>query len=102
VTTANWSRYRTIIEEPAASNSIEALSEAHERFSDQWDGFVWLVARQPKEISLKKTVGGVDYRLSHREGNAQYNLPDIAVIFLYDDDSVTIVDVSVWVLHKSE
>lgn len=91
-----WRNYRTVVEETEASEEIAKLKQQHPRFEEQWDGFVWLVARKPVEISLGKIIDGVTYRLSHRAGDARSNLPDLAVLYTFDDTSVTILYVSVW------
>ena len=93
---AGWLRYRSVIEEPAASEAIDALKRKHERFSEQWDGFVWLVARHPENISAKNNVNGIEYHLSHRSGDKRYGIPDLSVVYTFDDDTVTIIDVTTW------
>ena len=92
-----WSTYRTIIEEPAAKLSVDRLSKLHERFEDQWEGFTWLVAREPEAISMHKRVGNTVYRLAHRSGDKDYGLVDIAVVYTFDDETVTIYDVQAWI-----
>ena len=92
----NWSGARTVIEEPSASASIDRLSKAHERFADQWEGFKWLVAREPESVSMHKRVGNTVFRLAHRAGDKSCGLVEIAVVYTYDDDTVTIYDVQAW------
>lgn len=91
-----WLRYRTVIEEPAASESIDALKRKHERFPELWEGFVWLVARHAENISAKNNVNGIEYHLSHRSGDNRYGIPELSVIYTFDENTVTIIDVASW------
>lgn len=93
---SDWIRYRTVIESKQASLSIESLGEKFDRFEAQWNGFVWLVSRNPEEISRKKLVNNTEYRLAHRSGDMNVGLPDISVIYTYDSDQVEIIDVEAW------
>ena len=95
---ADWQpRYRTIVEEPEASISIDRLKRVYERFEKQWEGFIWLVARTPEKISLRMIYQDQEYRLAHRKGEIELGLPDFAVVYHYDEDYVRIIDVKVWV-----
>ena len=94
---ADWQpRYRTIVEEPKASVSIDRLKREYERFEEQWEGFKWLVARTPAKISLRTTLQNQGYHLAHRKGEMAQGLPDFAVVYQYNEDYVRIIDVEVW------
>jgi len=93
---SDWIRYRTVVESNKASLSIESLETKFERFEDQWNGFVWLVSRDPGKISRKNIVNNIEYRLAHRSGDMSVGLPDIGVIYIYDDNEVEIIDVEAW------
>lgn len=91
-----WSSARTVIEEPQATLSIEKLSEKHARFSDQWVGLTWLIARKPGDIGLHKKIGNNRFYLTNRSGNKAYDLVEIAVVYTFDEDAVTIYGVEAW------
>lgn len=93
---AGWGNYRTVIENPEAERKIDELRSKFDRFDDQWEGFKWLVSREPEEISLRKVVGSTEYRLAHRKGDMEVGLPDFAVVYTFDADQVVIIDVEAW------
>lgn len=93
---SSWGNYRTIIESQQVEARVEALKRKYERFADQWEGLKWLVSRMPEEVSLRKVVGDTEYRLTHRTGEAEIGLPDIAAVYTFDDNNVEIIAVEVW------
>lgn len=101
-----WVTHRTIIEEPKATQSIEKLTEKHERFDDQWTGFSWLLSRSP-ELGRKKTFNGDVYYLMHRvyrlmrDDAPNHGLVEIAVVYKFDDKTVTLIDVNAWEVEES-
>lgn len=95
-----WSSARTVIEEPLATLSIENLSKKYSRFSDQWMGITWLLARKPKDIGLHKRVGNNRFYLANRSGDKKHDLVEVAIVYTFDDDAVTIYDVNAWESEK--
>lgn len=91
-----WDTYRTVVEEPKAQKSVDRLTKEREKFAKQWEGFTWLVARTPEEISRPIKTGNVEYRLAHREGDNKARLSDIAVLYTFDGEEVKIIDVNAW------
>lgn len=92
----SWLGFRELVEEPEATKSIQRLASEHERFEEQWIGLSWLIARQPEKRCVSKIVSDVKYYLMHRKGDPEYGLVDIAVIYQFDDQRVTIIDVNAW------
>ena len=92
----SWRNYRTVIEEPDASVSIDKFAKRYDRFEEQWEGFKWLVARNPEGISFRMSYNNFEYRLAHRTGDMSLGLPDIAVVYGFDENTVQIIDVSAW------
>lgn len=91
-----WGNFRTVVENPEVEVKIDELKNKFERFDDQWEGFKWLVSRRPEEISLGKTINEREYRLTHRKGDKDVGLPDIAVIYTFNSDEVIIIAVEAW------
>lgn len=89
----NWVNFRTVVEEAPATKSVDHYAKLFPRFADQWEGFKWLVARRPKDISMRKIIDGVEHNLSHRSGDPQNRIPELAVLFTYTDNEVFILDV---------
>ena len=89
-----WTTHRSIVEEAAAQKSVETLSKKFDRFSEQWEGLQWLLAREPDTTSAKQEKDGVQYCLAHRKGNAQFNIPDIAAVYTFNDKEVVVLDVA--------
>lgn len=97
-----WSTHRTVVEEPDAEASVEKLKRRFDRFSDQWEGLKWLLARKPNDIALKATLEGTVYCLAHRKGHEVFGIPEIAVLYKYDDNEVVVFDVMAWDPFKDE
>ena len=98
---ADWQiRCRTVVEEPKASVSIDRLKRKYERFEEQWDGFIWLVARTPENNSYSMIYENEEYHLAHRKGEMKLGLPDFAVVYQFDEDNVRIIDIEAWAMDS--
>ena len=91
-----WSKLKTIVEEPEAEASIDRLSQEYPRFSDQWEGLKWLLARKPEEISRIRKVDNHVFHLAHRTGDKLFRTLEIAVVYKIEDSEVIVFDVNAW------
>lgn len=80
--------FRTIVEEGTAQQDLDSHSQEFERFTDVWTGLSFLLCRKPEKIGIPRDVSGTIYYLTHRAGEKTYGLPDIAVIYTFDEKHV--------------
>jgi hypothetical protein len=82
---------RQIIEDDNVSESIDRGCRVTQRLRDAWEGLKWLLARTPE---VGKTLGlGDEIRIHKQSGSIIPMLPDITVLYEYDDQTVEIRDV---------
>ena len=89
-----WFHARTVVETAAAQSAVDGYAGQFNRFEDAFEALKWLLAHRCDDLpSLRRTVGGVEYVLYKQAGDIIANTPDITVVYTFDDDEVTILDV---------
>ena len=82
---------RQIIEDDNVSDNIDRGCRVSYRLREAWEGLKWLLARTPE---IGKDLGlGAGIRMHKQAGSIIPLLPDITVLYEYDDTVVEIRDV---------
>ena len=78
-------RQRTVIEEPAVSDSIDEGREDFERFDHAYDALQWRLSRGP-HFGMAVEEGFI-----YRQAGNYRDIPFLTVLYVYDDDTVTFI-----------
>jgi hypothetical protein len=85
-----WTKYRTVIEDPAAQEAADAFHASENRIGEAWEALKWLICRTP-EIGLSNSEG---HYLYIQDGDELAGTPIIAVVYTFTTDEVIIHDAS--------
>jgi len=79
---------RQVVEDNEVVDTIDVGCRASHRLRDAWDALIWLLARKP-EIGQRLGLG--DRICIHKQaGSIIPMIPEITVLYEYDDDTVEI------------
>lgn len=86
-----WLRLRTIVLEDDAAGEVDAANSQFARFAEAWEGLTWLLARDPEpNESFKTAYNGVVFMLYGVKGDRAADIPDMWLVYQYNDDEVVI------------
>ena len=89
---ARWLHARQVVEEEWAAAQADKSSKKHHRFPEAYEALKWLLARHCSKLPVAtRTVKGVQYHLYRQEGDELTVIPDITVLFTYDENRVNIL-----------
>lgn len=79
---------RQVIEDKYVSNTIDNACRISSGLRDAWDALVWLLARRAEigaDLGLERNV-----RIHKQQGVYRRNIPEITVLYEYNEHSVFI------------
>ena len=88
---ARWFYAREIVEEESVAARADELTKSFPRFDDAYEALKWLLARRCDKLpAMTRTVRGERYHLYRQAGNDRNDIPDIIVLFTYDENRVNV------------
>ena len=87
-----WATYRTVVLDPRAEKFVAELGPNGNRFTEQWDGIEWLLARTPEIGVSRHSDQPSSFLLLAVGANEIAKTKDIWVLYSYSDGEVTIHD----------
>lgn len=85
-----WSLLRTVILDSFAQQFVDRTDANQYRFSDQWDGLVWLLSKTPEIGKPKSGSKPNEHLLLHVLPSEMAGTKSLAVLYSFDDECVTI------------
>src|SRR6266849_10953198 len=86
-----WLKLRVVVLTEDAEMELEEARHQFARFDDAWDGITWLLARNPTPVeSFTTTWNGQEFVLYGFEGDLAAKIPNMWLVYQYDDEQVTI------------
>lgn len=82
---------RQIVQEHVVSEAIDQASAEFPRISDAISGLEWRLSHRPED-GIQRKSGFMVYRQS---GFPTVDIPDITVLYTYDDNSVNVVRIRI-------
>jgi hypothetical protein len=87
---------RTIVEEHAASGSLDAARQKYPRFEEFWEGWSWRLARNPAVHAYSIPDVTPPAYLIKSPDLSQYGLPhSVTILYRFDAEQVSILGVKI-------
>lgn len=87
-----WPRrvYRTVVLDERAKREVDRERERAERFSEQWDGIVWKLARAPEAGQRRQLELPREDLVYVYPANDAAGTPSVGVLYSFDGNEVTV------------
>ena len=77
---------RTVIESETVSDVIDAHQQLYPRLSDAFEALKWWLSHKPESGEIIDDI----HWLYKQKGDRRQNIPALAAVYIFDDDSVDI------------
>lgn len=86
--------YRTLIEQPEATQAITDAAQAFPRVWEAFDGLKWELARvTPKSVAVEGQT--VTFFVFKQQGSKLYQTPNLTILYMLDGQTLVICGVRI-------
>ena len=85
-----WTGYRRVVESHKTPDQVKECIRLFSRFPHAYKALKWRLERDCKNMGVAKN----NFHLYSQSGNFDYDIPNLLVVYKFDDEKVEIISVS--------